>query len=63
MTVTFNYRYNAEATQIREIIQDAQKFSRHAKRVRLTPDDVNAALRKYLKPEQLVIAFGGDFGN
>ena len=26
-----------------------------------TPDEVNAALRKYLKPEQLVFAFGGDF--
>ena len=23
--------------------------------------DVNAALRKYLKPDQLVIGFGGDF--
>ncbi len=23
--------------------------------------DVNAALRKYLKPEQFVIGFGGDF--
>ena len=31
--------------RLREIIQDAQKFARHAKRVRLTPDDVNAALR------------------
>ena len=28
---------------------------------RLTPDDVNAALRRYIKPEQLVISFGGDF--
>ena len=26
-----------------------------------TPEEVNAALRKYLKPEQLVFAFGGDF--
>ena len=31
--------------RLREIIQDAQKFARHAKRVKLTTEDVNSALQ------------------
>ena len=31
--------------RLREIIQDAQKFARHAKRTKLTTEDINNALR------------------